>query len=208
MAEQNPLQDPLQAIQSGQRRKAKELLTRLLRSDQENAEYWLWMSSVVETEKEQVFCLQKALKADPTSVAAKRGLFGLAHAIRVEEKEHGIRTCVVSPGLVETELLARRPVVTPPEIVAKFHADTVAALRQMERDGLVSRRVLPTTPPSVEYRLTALGESLREPLAAICRWAAQSPRSGCWDSSGRGSSRGRGPEWESRRRPRGSRCEA
>lgn len=44
-------------------------------------------------------------------------------------------------------------------------------LRQMERDGLVSRRVLPTTPPSVEYRLTALGESLREPLAAICRWA-------------------------------------
>jgi DNA-binding HxlR family transcriptional regulator len=44
-------------------------------------------------------------------------------------------------------------------------------LRRMERDGLVSRSVLPTSPPSVEYALTALGESLREPLSAICRWA-------------------------------------
>lgn len=46
-------------------------------------------------------------------------------------------------------------------------------LREMERAGLVSRRVIPTTPPSVEYRLTDLGDSLREPLAAICRWAEQ-----------------------------------
>ena len=30
--------------------------------------------------------------------AAKRGLLGLAHAIRVEEKENGIRTCVICPG--------------------------------------------------------------------------------------------------------------
>jgi DNA-binding HxlR family transcriptional regulator len=44
-------------------------------------------------------------------------------------------------------------------------------LRRMEAGGLVARRVLPTTPPSVEYRLTELGDSLREPLAAICRWA-------------------------------------
>src|SRR5438045_8424493 len=51
--------------------------------------------------------------------AAKRGLLGLAHAIRVEEKENGIRTCVVCPGLVETELLAKRPVNTPAETVAK-----------------------------------------------------------------------------------------
>ncbi|HEV2444823.1 MAG TPA: SDR family oxidoreductase [Candidatus Sulfopaludibacter sp.] len=51
--------------------------------------------------------------------ASKRGLLGLAHAIRVEEKENGIRTCVVCPGLVDTEILALRPVKTPPETVAK-----------------------------------------------------------------------------------------
>ena len=36
--------------------------------------------------------------------ASKRGLLGMAHAVRVEEKENGIRTCVVCPGLVDTEI--------------------------------------------------------------------------------------------------------
>jgi DNA-binding HxlR family transcriptional regulator len=45
-------------------------------------------------------------------------------------------------------------------------------LRDMERDGLVQRRVLKETPPQhVEYELTALGKTLQEPLAAICAWA-------------------------------------
>ena len=51
--------------------------------------------------------------------AAKRGLLGLAHAIRVEEKENGVRTCVICPGLVDTEILERRPVKPPPETLAK-----------------------------------------------------------------------------------------
>jgi serine 3-dehydrogenase (NADP+) len=51
--------------------------------------------------------------------AAKRGLLGLAHAIRVEEKENGIRTCVICPGLVDTELLEKRPVKPTPEMLAK-----------------------------------------------------------------------------------------
>jgi serine 3-dehydrogenase (NADP+) len=51
--------------------------------------------------------------------AAKRGIIGLAHAIRVEEKENGIRTCAICPGLVDTELLNLRPVKTPAETVAK-----------------------------------------------------------------------------------------
>lgn len=51
--------------------------------------------------------------------AAKRGLVGLAHGIRVEEKENGIRTCVVCPGLVETELLKKRPVKPTADVLAK-----------------------------------------------------------------------------------------
>ena len=34
---------------------------------------------------------------------------GMAHAVRVEEKENGIRTCVVCPGLVDTGILENRP---------------------------------------------------------------------------------------------------
>lgn len=44
-------------------------------------------------------------------------------------------------------------------------------LRSLERDGLVARKVYPVVPPRVEYTLTPLGQSLIEPLNAICLWA-------------------------------------
>ncbi|MFF9623890.1 winged helix-turn-helix transcriptional regulator [Streptomyces griseosporeus] len=44
-------------------------------------------------------------------------------------------------------------------------------LQSLVRDGLVSRRVEPTVPPGVHYRLTALGQSLETPLAALRAWA-------------------------------------
>src|SRR5918911_536338 len=44
-------------------------------------------------------------------------------------------------------------------------------LRDLQRDGLISRHVFPTQPPSVEYRLTEMGRSLLEPLAGLVRWA-------------------------------------
>src|ERR1051326_8505942 len=51
--------------------------------------------------------------------AAKRGLLALAHAIRAEEKQNGIRTCVICPGLVDTEILDKRPVKPTAEMLAK-----------------------------------------------------------------------------------------
>ena len=44
-------------------------------------------------------------------------------------------------------------------------------LRDLQRDGYVSRTVYPTQPPSVEYRLTELGESFSAPLCALVEWA-------------------------------------
>ncbi len=44
-------------------------------------------------------------------------------------------------------------------------------LRDLERDGLLSRHVFPTKPPSVEYRLTPLGQSLLDPMASLIDWA-------------------------------------
>jgi serine 3-dehydrogenase len=51
--------------------------------------------------------------------AAKRGLAGLASAIRVEEKGNGIRTCLVCPGLTDTEILEKRLVKPSAETLAK-----------------------------------------------------------------------------------------
>lgn len=44
-------------------------------------------------------------------------------------------------------------------------------LRGLERDGLVTRTVFPTKPPSVEYALSRLGASLLDPLAGLIGWA-------------------------------------
>ena len=44
-------------------------------------------------------------------------------------------------------------------------------LKGLERDGLVSRKVTPSIPPRVDYELTDLGHSLREPVNALGRWA-------------------------------------
>src|SRR6266571_4502871 len=43
-------------------------------------------------------------------------------------------------------------------------------LRNLEGDGLLSRKVFASVPPKVEYRLTALGEGVYKPLNDICRW--------------------------------------
>jgi len=44
-------------------------------------------------------------------------------------------------------------------------------LRSLERDGLVTRTVHPTIPPRVDYALTELGRTLRNPLVAVAEWA-------------------------------------
>ena len=51
--------------------------------------------------------------------ATKHALVGLAHGAMQEEKGNGIRTTVLFPGLTDTPLVLKRPVPTPPEVMAK-----------------------------------------------------------------------------------------
>jgi DNA-binding HxlR family transcriptional regulator len=44
-------------------------------------------------------------------------------------------------------------------------------LRNLERDGLVSRKVTPSIPPRVDYALTELGRDLLNPVKALGEWA-------------------------------------
>ena len=44
-------------------------------------------------------------------------------------------------------------------------------LRNLERDGLVSRTVTPSIPPRVDYKLTDLGRSLQGPICGLATWA-------------------------------------
>ncbi len=50
------------------------------------------------------------------------------------------------------------------------HRVLTQTLRRLERNGMIQRRVLPTSPVGVEYSLTPLGESLREPFSRLYAW--------------------------------------
>jgi DNA-binding HxlR family transcriptional regulator len=51
------------------------------------------------------------------------------------------------------------------------HKALADALKRLERNGLVERHVLPTAPVGVEYSITPMAESLRQPFAALYEWA-------------------------------------
>lgn len=46
-------------------------------------------------------------------------------------------------------------------------------LRNLERDGLVTRTIYPEVPPRVEYSLTELGKTLTGPINALWDWSAE-----------------------------------
>jgi DNA-binding HxlR family transcriptional regulator len=53
------------------------------------------------------------------------------------------------------------------------HKSLADALKRLERHGLITRTVIPTTPIGVVYTITSLGHSLREPFEALCSWALE-----------------------------------
>ena len=72
--ENTMLRQAIEALRTGDQVRARDLLTRLLKTDQKNAQYWVWLSAVVDSHKERLYCLQTAIQVDPHNAAAQRGL--------------------------------------------------------------------------------------------------------------------------------------
>lgn len=53
------------------------------------------------------------------------------------------------------------------------HKALADALKRLERNGLVNREVLPTSPVGVEYSLTPLAQTLQQPFIALYDWALE-----------------------------------
>jgi serine 3-dehydrogenase (NADP+) len=82
--------------------------------------------------------------------AGKRGLMGLSHGIRVEEKQNLIRTTVVCPGLIDTEFIDKRPVKPTPEqravaMLPEHVAEAILACAMMPPRTVISElSIVPT----------------------------------------------------------------
>ncbi len=78
--EEAMFQEAMLAVNAGERTRARDLFTRLLKMNQGNADYWLWMSAMVDSAKERSYCLNEVLRRDPQNAAARRGLLILGQA--------------------------------------------------------------------------------------------------------------------------------
>lgn len=101
------LTEAIAAARAGDRARARELLARLLRADSANPEYWIWMSAVVDSERESIYCLESALSLDPTNRAALRGLVILG-ARKPEQGE-------IAAARIPKRRVAPAPVTRAPE---------------------------------------------------------------------------------------------
>ena len=73
-SEELVFKEAMDAVNEGEIPVARELLVRLLQINRTNPDYWLLMSTVVETKKEREFCLREVLKLDTNNIAAIHGL--------------------------------------------------------------------------------------------------------------------------------------
>jgi tetratricopeptide (TPR) repeat protein len=124
----NMLTEAIAAVRVGERARAREILSKLLRADSQNAEYWVWMSSVVDSPRERKYCLESALKIDPTNRAALRGLVilgertptdrELSQALKIGRRQiEPLQE--ITPTKVEAEPDKQAPVITPSSEAAK-----------------------------------------------------------------------------------------
>jgi DNA-binding HxlR family transcriptional regulator len=72
--------------------------------------------------------------------------------------------CVLCPQPARFNAIKRR-------LDGITHKALADALKRLERNGLVTRTILPTAPIGVEYAITPLGHSLRQPFEALFAWA-------------------------------------
>ncbi|HLA06581.1 MAG TPA: tetratricopeptide repeat protein [Anaerolineales bacterium] len=147
MADDAVFQEAIEALREGNKNKARELLTGLLKTDQSNATYWVWMSATVDSTKERIYCLQTAIKLDPENVTAKRGLI-LLGALPPDETVQPLP--LNRPRAWEEKLLLAHEKPKPKGWAAVraspvFRLGGLAALAALLIGGIVFGFILPNT---------------------------------------------------------------
>ncbi|WNJ88014.1 helix-turn-helix domain-containing protein [Bosea sp. 685] len=105
-----------------------------------------------------MFALWQATNVDASTCPARDVLD------RIGDKWSSLILLTLAVGALRFSALNR----AVPDISKRMLTQT---LRDLERDGFITRHVFPTKPPSVEYRLAPLGRSVVEPLVALVGWA-------------------------------------
>jgi hypothetical protein len=141
--------EALEAAHAGDKARARDWLTRLLKERQDNVEYWIWMSAVVGTPKEGVFCLKEALRLDPQNVIARKGL-AILGALEPDQ------SLVVPAEYQKRDLQSRKTpgdVVSSAEKLLLMERPTWSRLQSKCRLGKPRKRSRPWMPLQQFYRI-------------------------------------------------------
>jgi DNA-binding HxlR family transcriptional regulator len=76
-----------------------------------------------------------------------------------------------------------------PQFVSRALTANIQQLRELERDGIVTRTVHPQVPPKVEYALTKWGKAMCPALDELLEWAALRPKAPAEETPTRGGTR-------------------
>ena len=79
----DPLQAGITAARQGRRAEARAWLQEALRTDANNEQAWLWLSTVVETDAEHRMCLERALAINPRNETTRARLEDIARGNRL-----------------------------------------------------------------------------------------------------------------------------
>ncbi len=90
MADDMLYQEAIKAIQKGDKTLARDLLTRLIKTEPQNSDYWLYLSTVVDSAKERTYCLQEVIRRDPKNLTARQGLILMGAPVEADQSIENI----------------------------------------------------------------------------------------------------------------------
>jgi len=79
------LQQAIAAIKAGDKVKGQQLIAQVLKADPRSESAWIWMSGIVDTDKQRRDCLEKVLSINPNNAQAKMGLEKLSKMAGLEQ---------------------------------------------------------------------------------------------------------------------------
>lgn len=143
----------IRSAKHGDAVRARVCLRKIVETDKENIQAWLWLSSVVETDDERRLCLQNVLVLDPNHAAARRGLIRLGQG----EPDYQIAS---------TRNLHQQTNSAPTV------ASSVLYPKRLHPEGALENSIRPTFEKQISYKSVSAYSDIWETDIPICAYCA------------------------------------
>ncbi|MEJ2148571.1 MAG: Yip1 family protein [Chloroflexota bacterium] len=174
--------EAVEAIRAGDKAAGRAKMMRVVQQDEMNEQAWLWLSSVVETDKERVIALENALTVNPDNDKARRMLEKIearsesAPGVPRPASPPPLQTPTIAAGHLSSQSIANPPVPATSAGDGGSSLSRPSTASQVAAGQDESWRTSPPTPPSGNGGATLVAEPVQAPdrniLDLFDAWAA------------------------------------